>query len=322
MITLNEIIEKLGNKVVKQTVVFPEGDQIEIQKVANYLAKNKLARPILIIENPFKIIKPLDEEVRVIDIHNFATEEMKNQLFEIRKGKWDYPMVETLLKRPTYLAAMLVATNKADVLLGGLINTTADTIRPALQIIKTKPEFKLACSTTILQKNGKTVFFSDCGFNLNPNAEQLAEITKMTVDFAKSMGVWNPQVALLSYSTNGSGKGEDVTKIIEAVNLLKQDRVDFEFDGEMQFDAAWSKVVRDKKKPDSTITKEHPDIFIFPDINSGNIGYKIAQQMGEWEPIGPFILGLNKTVNDLSRGAKIDEIIRTALFTLYQDDRN
>lgn len=201
----------------------------------------------------------------------------------------------------------------ADGLLGGATYSTADTVRPALQIIKTRPGAKLVSSCFILNKEGSRLAMGDCAINLYPTAEQLADIAIETVATARLFNM-EPKVAMLSYSTFGSGSGEAVDKVRRAADILKESDIDFLVDGEIQFDAAFSQAVAEKKCPDSVIGGQ-ANTFIFPDINAGNIGYKIAQRLGGYEAIGPILQGLNAPINDLSRGCNADEVYKMAIIT-------
>ncbi|KAJ3616613.1 hypothetical protein Zmor_011813 [Zophobas morio] len=213
---------------------------------------------------------------------------------------------------------MLLKRGDVDCMLCGIDYTTADTLRPALQIIKTKPNTKIASSIILMNRDNETYFFADCSLNVDPTSEQLADIAKSSADFCKQMGLKDPQVAMLCYSTNGSGMGPTVDRVSEACKILSNEKVDFVFDGEIQFDAAFVKSVRDKKYKETKITKDSADIYVFPDLASGNIGYKIAQRLGNFDSVGPFILGLQKPVNDLSRGATLEDVVLSAIYTLFQ----
>jgi len=302
----------------KKTIIFPEGNEQKIQEVANYLVEQKIGKPILIFKSKNDVPTTLNKEVQVICQDDYDLQPLVDKFLEIRKDKATLEVAQKAMLHPNYIGAMLVKMGQADAMLSGLTYTTADTLRPALQIIKTKPGSSLAASVMIMKKGDQALFFADCALNIKPTSEQLADITKMSVEFAKSLNVSDVQAALLSYSTNGSGLGEDVDRVVGAVNKLKADNVDFVFDGEIQFDAAYDKQTRDKKFPNCKITKPTADVFIFPEIQSGNIGYKIAQRMGGYEAVGPFILGFNQPVNDLSRGATLEDIKETAIMTLHQ----
>jgi phosphate acetyltransferase len=223
-----------------------------------------------------------------------------------------------ILAQPNYFGTMLVQMGVADSLLGGATYSTADTVRPALQIIKTKPGNSIVSSCFILVRPGATgenevIAMSDCAININPTEDELVEICGETVECAKIFGV-DPKVAFLSYSTLGSGKGPDVEKMRNAANKAKAKFPNTPIEGELQFDAAVSPRVARTKCPGSEVAG-HANTFIFPDINSGNLGYKIAQRMGNFEAYGPILLGLNAPINDLSRGCNAIEVYSMAIIT-------
>ncbi|ENY54001.1 phosphate acetyltransferase [Metamycoplasma alkalescens] len=319
MYTIQEIKNKLAKEKNKKRIVLPEGEAKIIQDVAKTLIEKNLGLPILV----FKYEKDIPSELKkysnleIIALDKFNTEEFEKKFVEIRKGKATPEQATAMMKLPNYIGCMLVKTNQADCMLSGLNNTTADTIRPALQIIGTKPQYSIASTVLIMAKNDEKYIFTDCALNIKPTSEQLVDITEMAAEFAKTINVQNIEATLLSYSTNGSGKGEDVDRVNKAVQILKSKEKNYKVEGEIQFDAAFDKLVRDKKFKDNILTKKTPDIFVFPEIHSGNIGYKIAQRMGGYEAIGPFVLGLNQPVNDLSRGATFDDVLNTAIMTLF-----
>ena len=213
---------------------------------------------------------------------------------------------------------MLVKMGKADCLLGGATYSTADTVRPALQLIKTKPGNNIVSSCFILVRDHATgdrevLAMGDCAINIRPSEDDLVEIARETASCARVFGV-EPKVAFLSYSTHGSGAGEDVDKMRNAFNKLRATNPDFDVDGELQFDAAVSPRVAQTKCADSKVAG-YANTFIFPDINAGNIGYKIAQRLGGFDAYGPILLGLNAPVNDLSRGCNAIEVYSMAIIT-------
>ncbi|AKU80327.1 phosphate acetyltransferase [Spiroplasma turonicum] len=316
MYTLDYIKEILKNKKEKKRIIFPEGEEEKIQKVATYLVENDLCEPILLFKD--NVNSNLSKKIKQISINSLDLNLYAKDLFDLRKGKLK-SIDEALMYvgKANYLANMMLYKNEGDCILCGLSYTTADTLRPALQIIKTKPDVSVASSIIIMKKGENCYFFGDCSLNLNPSSQELADITKSFVNFAIKMGLKDPTVSLLSYSTNGSGLGPDVDKVKNAVDLLLKENVNFKLDGEIQFDAAFCKEVRDKKYKNSLNKNESADIFVFPTLDAGNIGYKIAQRMGGYEAIGPIILGLNKPVNDLSRGATLIDIIQAAVLTVY-----
>ncbi|ATZ17649.1 phosphate acetyltransferase [Mesoplasma melaleucae] len=318
MYSVEQIKKILIDSDHKKTIVLPEGEEPKIQEVANTLVKENISKVIMLFQKAESIPTTLDAKIEVITIDKFDKEPLIQKFMDLRKDKTNLEQATKLMGQANYIGAMLVKMEKADCMLCGITYTTADTIRPALQIIKTSPNVALAASVFIMNKGDENYFFTDCALNLKPTSQQLADIAKMTAKFAQSFDVKNPEVALLSYSTAGSGAGEDVDRVKEAINLLDSQTVDFNYAGEIQFDAAWDKEIRNKKFKDCKLTKQTPDVFVFSDINAGNIGYKIAQRMGGYEAIGPFVLGFNKPVNDLSRGATLVDIMNTAIITIYQ----
>ena len=255
----------------------------------------------------------------IIDPEAFPDmEKMVSTLVELRKGKMSEEECRKLLKQANYFGTMLVKMGYADALLGGATYSTADTVRPALQIIKTKPGNKIVSSCFILVRaNGvgenEVLAMGDCAINIKPTEDELVEIGLETAQTAKIFGI-DPKVAYLSYSTLGSGKGEDVDKMRNACNKLKALAPDLDVDGELQFDAAVSPRVAHTKCPDSKVAG-HANTFIFPDINAGNIGYKIAQRLGSFDAYGPILQGLNAPINDLSRGCNALEVYSMAIIT-------
>lgn len=308
-----------------QTIVFTEGNDPRILEASSRLLASNFLEPIL-VGNPEKIHASAEgagfniRGAKIIDPNNFEDmDKMVEQFVEIRKSKGVTPeQARETLKAANYFGTMLVKMGYADCLLGGATYSTADTVRPALQLIKTKPGNKIVSSCFILVRPGATgksevLAMGDCSINIKPNEEELVEIAEETIKCAKIFGI-DPQVAFLSYSTNGSAKGEDVEKMRNAAKKTKERNPDVPIDGEMQFDAAVSPAVASKKYPTSQVAG-HANTFIFPDINAGNIGYKIAQRMGNFEAYGPILLGLNSPINDLSRGCTAAEVYSMAIIT-------
>jgi phosphate acetyltransferase len=238
---------------------------------------------------------------------------------ELRKSKGMTPeKAIPMLRKGNYFGTMLVKMGVADSLLGGATYSTADTVRPALQIIKTKPGYKSVSSCFILVRpaasgENEVLAFGDCAINIKPTAEEIAETGIYCAECGKIFGI-DPKVAFLSFSTHGSGKGEDVDKMREAARLAHEMAPNLVLDGELQFDAAVSPSVAHTKCPDSAVAG-HANVFVFPDINAGNIGYKIAQRLGKFDAYGPILLGLNAPVNDLSRGCNGMEVYSMAIIT-------
>ena len=238
---------------------------------------------------------------------------------ELRKSKGvSEEQARKVLKGANYFGTMLVKMGIADALLGGATYSTADTVRPALQLIKTKPGNKIVSSCFILVRPSATgenevLAMGDCAINIMPTEDDLVEICGETAECAKIFGI-DPKVAFLSYSTLGSGKGEDVDKMRNAATKAKAAYPGLPIEGELQFDAAVAPRVARTKCPDSEVAG-HANTFIFPDINAGNIGYKIAQRLGNFEAYGPILLGLNAPINDLSRGCNAIEVYSMAIIT-------
>ena len=237
---------------------------------------------------------------------------------ERRKGKATPEAARELLKDVTYFGTMMVYMGLADGLVSGAVHSTGDTVRPALQIIKTKPGVSRTSGAFIMINSDKSkkYLFSDCAININPNAQELAEIAVESAKTAELFGI-EPNVALLSFSTKGSAKSEEALKVAEAARIAKELAPNYNIDGELQFDAAFVPSVGKQKAPDSPVAGE-ATVFVFPEIQSGNIGYKIAQRFGNFEAIGPILQGLNKPISDLSRGCNEEDVYKLAIITANQ----
>lgn len=304
-------------------LVFTEGCDSRILGAAARLVKEGLMTPILLgdkaeIEASAKSNGVDLTGMELYDPLEFdGMEVMIGQMYELRKGKQDREQCAKALQQPNYFGTMLVKLGMADGLLGGATYSTADTVRPALQLIKTKPGNKIVSSFFVLRRemNGSEELYAmaDCAINLFPNEEEIMEIAVETAKGARLFGI-EPKVALLSYSTLGSGKGESPEKMRGAAERLKALEIDFDVDGELQFDAAFVPEVGSLKAPDSKVAGQ-ANTFIFPDINTGNVGYKMVQRLGGFEAIGPVLRGLNAPINDLSRGCSEDEVYKMAIIT-------
>lgn len=318
------IINELEKKVTGSgtRIVFTEGWDPRVQEAAIKLVENNIVVPILLgepeeieacaKENGFDVSNIQQMSPKSFD----KMEEMATKMVELRRGKLDIETCKKMLQHTNYFGTMLVQMGYADGLLGGATYSTADTVRPALQLVKTAPGNALVSSCFLLVKGDQQYIMGDCSININPNADELVEITMQTAHTAKQFGI-DPKVALLSYSSMGSAKGECVAKMTEASLRLKRMPIDFEIDGEMQFDCAVSPEVAALKAPGSKVAG-HANTFIFPNLSSGNIGYKIAARLGGWEAIGPVLQGLNAPINDLSRGCTAQEIYKMAIVTAAQ----
>ncbi len=323
MTMFRQLIDKL--KASPKTIVLTEGVDARILEASSRLLASSFLTPILIgkPEDIYECAEECGFNIRganIIDPENFKDfDKMVDQFMELRREKGaTEEEARRLLRQNNYFGTMLVKMGYADCLLGGATYTTADTVRPALQLIKTKPGNKIVSSCFILVRPGATgknevLAMGDCSINIKPNEDQLVEIAQETIKCAQIFGI-DPQVAFLSYSTDGSGSGEDVEKMRNAARKTKLKHPDIPIDGEMQFDAAVSPSVASKKFPNSQVAG-HANVFIFPDINAGNIGYKIAQRMGNFEAYGPILLGLNSPINDLSRGCTATEVYSMAIIT-------
>ena len=306
-------------------IVFTEGEDARILEASSRLLASNFLHPIL-IGNAEKIAIAAEEcgfnirGAEIIDPEHFARmDEMVDLLCELRKKKGISPeRAREILLQANYFGTMLVKMGIADALLGGATYSTADTVRPALQLIKTKPENNIVSSCFILVRPSATgenevLAMADCAINIEPNEDELVEIAGEAAECAKIFGV-DPQIAFLSYSTHGSGKGDAVDKMRNAAEKTRAKYPELPIDGELQFDAAVSPRVARTKCPESKVAG-HANTFIFPDINAGNIGYKIAQRMGNFDAYGPILLGLNAPVNDLSRGCNASEVYSMAIIT-------
>ena len=319
------IIEEMKKKIVgkNKVLVLPEGDDIRILKAAVRLHKDNLCKPLLLGDKT-KILSMAKEnalDINGLDILNPLEdkefENNVNKMFELRKGKNSLEDCRKMLSGRNYYAIMLLYNGVADAALGGATYSTADTIRPALQIIKTKPGCNIVSSCFAMLKEGSpTLIFGDCGVNINPTSEQLCDIAISSVETARLFEV-DPKVAFLSFSTKGSAKSDEVSKVQMAVEMMKEKTVDFDYDGELQFDAAFDATTGEKKAPGSKVAGK-ANVFIFPDLQSGNIGYKIAQRLGGYEALGPILQGVRMPVNDLSRGCNDEEVYKMAILSISQ----
>ena len=341
---LIDILKKSPKKIV-----FTEGNDPRILEAASRLLASNFLSPIL-VGNEAEIQKAAEESIeevkqlmegadmvfvtcgmgggtgfnirgaKIIDpLHFEKFDEMVTMFCDLRKSKGVTPeQAKGILSQANYFGTMLVKMGYADALLGGATYSTADTVRPALQLIKTKPGNSIVSSCFILVRPSATgenevLAMADCAINIHPTEDELVEIAGEAAECAKIFGV-DPKVAFLSYSTLGSGKGEDVDKMRNAANKTREKYPELPIEGELQFDAAVSPRVARTKCPESKVAG-HANTFIFPDINAGNIGYKIAQRLGNFDAYGPILLGLNAPINDLSRGCNASEVYSMAIIT-------
>lgn len=314
------MLDKIKGKNLK--IVFPEGNDERILEAASRLYHDKILTPILLGNKTAVEVKAVEagfdiEGIEIIDPLTYAdVEQMIQKMIDLRKGKMDAQQCREALAKTNYFGTMYVAMGFADGLVGGATYSTADTVRPALQLIKTKPTSSIVSSAFILVRGDEKYVMSDCAINISPSEDNLVEIAIETANTARVFGV-EPTVAMLSYSTLGSGKGEAVDKVANATKRLKLMNLNFQVDGEFQFDTAISPTVAKTKAPESKIAGKC-NTFIFPNIEAGNIGYKIAQRLGGFEACGPILQGLNAPINDLSRGCNAEEIYKLAIITAAQ----
>ena len=318
-----KMIEKLKKDPKK--IVFTEGTDERILEASSRLLASSFLHPVL-VGNEAEVYKAAEESgynIRGAEIIDPATfdrmDEMVEMYCELRKSKGITPeQARVDLSKANNFGTMLVKMGIADALLGGATYSTADTVRPALQLIKTKPGNSIVSSCFILVRPSATgesdvLAMADCAINIKPTEDELVEIATETAECAKIFGI-DPKIAFLSYSTLGSGKGEDVDKMRNAAQKAKAKYPELLIEGEIQFDAAVSPRVARTKCKDSAVAG-YANTFIFPDINAGNIGYKIAQRLGNFEAYGPILLGLNAPINDLSRGCDAEEVYSMAIIT-------
>ena len=319
-------------KANPRKIVYTEGHDARILESAARLKKGGFLTPVLVgkvdevkaaaAKGGFDI-----EGLEILDPLTYeGMDEMVETMVALRKGKMTAEECRAALSKGNYFGTMLVKMGKADALLGGATYSTADTVRPALQLVKTKKGANLVSSCFILVRGEEMICMGDCAINIDYQdkldkdgnvvltaAQQLAEVAVETAKTAKVFGI-DPKVAMLSYSTKGSGKGANVDLVRNATAAAKEMAPEFNIDGEMQFDAAVSPVVGQLKFPGSPVAG-YANTFIFPEIQSGNIGYKIAQRLGGFAAYGPILQGLNAPINDLSRGCDAEEVYQMSIIT-------
>ena len=327
-------IEEIKNRAKedKKTIILPEAEDKRVLEAASKVIKQGFAKVILLGDE--EKIKEDSSKNKIdldgVDIINPLTsdkkEEYKQKLYELRKNKgMTLEQAEELLKEPIYFGMMMLKdeNSKADGLVSGAAHSTANTLRPALQILKTKPGTKLVSAFFVMcvpdceyGENG-TFIFGDSGLNQNPTADELSEIAISSSKSFEQLVRKEAKVAMLSYSTKGSAKSELTEKVIEATKLVKEKETNLMVDGELQLDAAIVPEIAASKAPDSPL-KGEANILIFPDLDAGNIGYKLVQRLAKAEAYGPLCQGIAKPVNDLSRGCSADDIVGVVAITAVQ----
>ncbi|USG03876.1 phosphate acetyltransferase [Latilactobacillus sakei] len=327
-----DLFESLKAKITSHDfkIVFPEGTEPRIIGAAARLNADRILKPILIGDaadiQSITSAKGFNlTGITIIDPQAYPQADFDTMVaafVERRKGKATAEQAQTILQDPNYFGTMMVYLDLADGMVSGAVHSTGDTVRPALQIIKTKPGIQRTSGAFIMQRgrDNERYLFSDCAININPNAQELAEIAVASARTAELFDI-DPKVALLSFSTMGSARGEEVTKVQEATKIAQELAPDLDIDGELQFDAAYVPVVANQKAPDSKVAGQ-ANVFVFPELQSGNIGYKIAQRFGNFEAIGPILQGLNKPISDLSRGSNEEDVYKLAIITAAQALQN
>ena len=330
MAFIEEIKNRARNDI--KTIILPEAEDKRVLEAASKVINQGFAKVILlgdknrILENS----KKYDINLDGVDIINPLTsekkEEYKQKLYELRKNKgMTLEQAEELLKEPIYFGMMMLKdeNSKADGLVSGAAHSTANTLRPALQILKTKPGTKLVSAFFVMcvpnceyGENG-TFIFGDSGLNQNPTADELSEIAISSSKSFEQLVRKEAKVAMLSYSTKGSAKSELTEKVIEATKLVKEKEANLMVDGELQLDAAIVPEIAESKAPGSPL-KGEANVLIFPDLDAGNIGYKLVQRLAKAEAYGPLCQGIAKPVNDLSRGCSADDIVGVVAITAVQ----
>ncbi len=321
---MSDMFTDIKNQVkqVNPSIVFPEGTDERILEAAVRLQADGILQPILIgskteVEAKAEEIGQDVSKVTILDPETYEDfDSLADAFVERRKGKNTKEEAEKIVKTPNYFGTMLVYTGKASGLVSGAAHSTGDTVRPALQIIKTKEGVKKTSGVFVMVRGEERYIFGDCAINIAPDSSDLAETAVEAGKTAKVFGI-DPKVAMLSFSTKGSAKSEETERVVEAVQLAREKDPELNVDGEFQFDAAFVPSVAAKKAPDSPL-KGEANTFIFPNLESGNIGYKIAQRLGNFEAVGPILQGLNQPVNDLSRGCSQEDVYKLALITAMQ----
>lgn len=328
------VFDLLKNKVQNSNktyqIVFPEGNDLRVLKAASKLSLTDIVKPILLGE-PEEIKALITKEnlefsqLEIIDpLHYEKQKNMVQEFIDARRKDIAKSEAEKALEDPNYFGTMLVKIGQADGMVSGATHSTAATVRPALQLIHTAAGMNRVSGSFIMERAQEKYIFADCAINIDPDSETLAEIAYQSVQTARMIDI-DPKVAFLSFSTNGSAKGEMVTKVKEAATIFHQQHPEIVSDGELQFDAAFVPDVAASKAPASAL-KGQANIFIFPELQSGNISYKITQRLGNFTAIGPILQGLQKPVNDLSRGANTQDIYHIAILTaaqaLLRDEQN
>jgi phosphate acetyltransferase len=313
---LDEIKDKASQR--KKTIILPESHDERVLKAAEILAKEKIVSVITLgnekeINDKASEIKVDLSGVKIIDqLKSEKLDEFTDIFYEIRKSKGITPeQAKETLKRDLFFAAMMLKEGLADGAVGGSIAATADVLRAGIMCVGLKEGISIVSSFFLMILPEKNYTFADCGVVVDPDSQQLADITISSADNHKKLTGEEPYIAMLSFSTKGSAKHEKIDKVLEAMKHIKIKRHDLHVDGELQFDAAVIDSIAKRKAPGSEVAGK-ANVLIFPDLNAGNIGYKLAQRWGKAEAIGPLVQGLNKPFSDLSRGCSVNDIVINA----------
>lgn len=322
---MSQLFDKVKDglqKENKRKIVFPEATDQRILTAASKLAAEGLLLPVLIgdeveIKEKAQALGLKIASCQIINPHTYGKFEAMLELFlRIRAGRNTENEAREILVTPNYFGTMLVQMGEADGLVSGAVHSTSDTVRPALQIIKTKEGIKKTSGVFVMVREDERYIFGDCAINIAPTSEDLAEIALESKKTALVFDI-DPKVAMLSFSTKGSAVSEETKRVEKAIELAKEKDAHLVIDGEFQFDAAFVPSVAKQKAPDSPLAGD-ATVFIFPSLEAGNIGYKIAERLGGFEAVGPILQGLNKPVNDLSRGCSAEDVYKLALITAAQ----
>jgi phosphate acetyltransferase len=305
----------------KKKIVFPEGSDPRVQDAAARLAQQGILQPILIAPSP----KSAPDGVTYIDSASSPLASKYGSIYYERRRAKGITQLEAaeIARRPLYFAALMVAAGDADGSVGGAVNTTAETVRAALHAVGARPGVRLVSSVYIMAVQDQNLghkgllAFADCAIVIEPTSSQLAEIAIATAESTRTLIGADPAVALLSFSTKGSGKHKQVDNVVEALRIVRERAPSLNVDGELQVDAALSAVVGQSKAPGSTVAGR-ANTLIFPNLASGNIGYKLVERLGNAVAMGPFLQGLAKPANDLSRGCSAGDVFNTAVVTAIQ----
>ena len=316
--SMRKIVQGKGKRIV-----YPDGHEERAIRAAAFLLEKNLAKPILLgnKNDTEHLAQYLNIDISRINLCDPETDpnlaKYANDYYQLRKHK-GITQSQALMKTklPHYFGALMVADGVADGMVSGLTSETKPFL-PAFEIIKLKPQYKRASSLFVLEWPERLLFFADCAVNIDPDAKALAEIAQATAQTVRMFG-YQPRVAFLSFSTHGSGKGALVDKIKEATQLAKQECSDVIIDGEVQFDTALLPHVAKRKAPDSPFVEQGANVFIFPDLNCGNIAYKISERLAKAIATGPILQGLNFPVNDVSRGCAYEDLANVAVLTAAQ----